>query len=86
MINTKELKKQINELKVEKDEILFNKRYYGLEAEHAAIAVSDIEYKIACLEDQLDFENRMIPFKMALYGFVVVSLGLLLYAYIASPY
>ena len=46
----------------------------------------DIEFAITALEDQLDFEKRMLPFKIALVAFVVASLGLLVYAYTATPY
>ncbi len=79
MINRKELKKQIDKLKAEKDEILYNQKYYGLQAEYASLAVSDIEFKIACLEDQLDFESRMINFKVLLYGSFIVSMGIFIW-------
>ena len=45
---------------------------------------SEIEYKIACLEDTLEFEKKMAPFKWMLYGFIVCAFGLLLWAYFKS--
>jgi len=45
---------------------------------------SEIEYKIACLEDTIEFEKKMAPFKWMLYGFIVCAFGLLLWAYLKS--
>lgn len=47
---------------------------------------SEIEYQIACLEDTLEFEKKMTPFKWMLYGFIIVALGMLLWAYLKSKY
>lgn len=82
-MNRKELKQKIERLHEERKEILHSD-YKGKDAEYAAIAMSDIEYKIACLEDQLDFENRMLPFKWMLYGFIVSAFGLLLWAFLVK--
>ena len=81
-MNRKKLKKEIDNLKAQKDEILFNQKYYGLQAEYAALAVSDIEYKIGCLEDQLDFENRMMTFKVTLYAFIVIVMSMFTWLFI----
>jgi len=81
-MNRKKLKKEIGHLKAQKDEILFNQKYYGLQAEYAALAISDIEYKIACLEDQLDFENRMMNFKVTLYAFIVIAVSMFTWLFI----
>ena len=47
---------------------------------------SELEYAIVALEDEIEFELKMIPFQIALIGFVVASLGLFVYAYVATPY
>jgi hypothetical protein len=78
-MSRKELKTRIAQLKEERDDILYGD-YLGKDAEIAVIALSDIEYKIVALEDQLDFEIRMIPFKIMLYSFIIGSISLLLWA------
>lgn len=73
MNKRKKLRDDINSLEEERLGLL-RSPFTGKNAEYAAIAISDIEYKIACLEDQLDFENRMLPFKVAIYGFIIVAM------------
>jgi hypothetical protein len=46
----------------------------------------ELEYAIASLEDEIEFEKKMLPFQYALIAFVVVALGLFVYAYSATPY
>ena len=45
---------------------------------------SEIEYQIACLEDAIEFEKKMAPFRWTLYAFIVCAFGLLLWAYLKS--
>jgi hypothetical protein len=71
----KELKQKIAQLKTERAEILYAK-YDGINADLAAIAISDIDCKIVALEDVLDFERRMLPFRITLYAFIVVCICL----------
>jgi hypothetical protein len=47
---------------------------------------AELEFEIVNLIDELEFELRMIPFQFALIAFVVVCLGLLVYAFLATPY
>lgn len=47
---------------------------------------SELEYAITALEDEIEFQKKMLPFQIALVAFVVVSLGLFVYAYAATPY
>lgn len=47
---------------------------------------SELEYAIVALEDEIEFEKKMLPFQIALVAFVVASLGLFVYAYVATPY
>jgi hypothetical protein len=75
----KELKQKIAQLKRERAEILYAK-YDGINADLAAIAISDIDCKIVALEDVLDFEKRMIPFRIALGAFIISGIGLILWA------
>lgn len=79
----KELKKKIAKLKEERIEILHS-NFKGKAAQYAEIAISDIDYKIVSLEDLLDFKKRMLPFKIMLYGFIVIAIGLLIRAFILS--
>jgi len=79
----KELKKKIAKLKEEKKDIL-HADYKGKEAQYAEIAMSDIDYKIVALEDILDFKTRMLPFKIMLYGFIMISIGLLIWTFVLN--
>jgi hypothetical protein len=47
---------------------------------------AELEFEIVNIIDDLEFELKMIPFQVALIAFVVVCLGLLMYAFIATPY
>jgi hypothetical protein len=47
---------------------------------------AELEFDIVNLIDELEFESRMLPFQLALVAFVVVCLGLLVYAFLATPY
>lgn len=47
---------------------------------------AELEFEIVNLEDEIEFEKKMLPFQIALVAFVVVSLGLLVYALTAIPY
>jgi len=38
-----------------------------------AIYISDLQYAIACLEDQIDFEKRIRIFRYTLYAFAVIT-------------
>ena len=75
----KELKQKIAQLKKERADILYAK-YEGMNADIAAIAISDIDCKIVALEDVLDFEKRMLPFRIALGAFIISGIGLILWA------
>jgi len=77
----KEIKQKIAQLHKERNDILYGD-HRGKHAEYAMIAISDIECKIVALEDMLDFQNRMLPFKIMLYSFIVASFGLLLWAFL----
>jgi hypothetical protein len=79
----KEIKQRIDQLHDHRQQIL-HRDHKGKDAEYAALALSDIEHKIVVLEDMLDFETRMLPFKIMLYGFIVIACGLLVWAYIMS--
>jgi hypothetical protein len=79
----KELKNKIAKLKEEKKDIL-HADYKGKEAQYAEIAMSDIDYKIVALEDILDFKTRMLPYKIMLYGFIMISIGLLVWTFVLN--
>jgi hypothetical protein len=72
----KELKQKIAQLKRERTDILYAK-HDGMNADIAAIAISDIDCKIVALEDVLDFERRMMPFRVTIYAFIVAGISLI---------
>lgn len=80
MFIVRKLKKRILELQEE----LYDLHYAEPNPEMYMQRRSEIEYKIACLEDTIDFEKKMTPFKWMLYGFIVCAFGLLLWAYLKS--
>jgi hypothetical protein len=44
-----------------------------------AVYQSDLQFKIASIEDQIDFEKRMVPFQATLVGFVIAVVAIALY-------
>lgn len=42
----------------------------------------EIEHQIASIEDTIDFKKKMLPFKYMLYGFIMIAIGLLIWAYV----
>jgi len=45
---------------------------------------SEIEYKIACLEERIEEEQKLNPFRMMLFGFIIIACGIVLWAYVAK--
>lgn len=43
---------------------------------------SELEYQIVCLEEKLELEKAFIPFRLTLFGFVVIVAGMLLWLYV----
>jgi len=43
---------------------------------------SELEYQIVCLEEKLELEKAFIPFRLTLFGFVVVVASMLLWLYV----
>jgi hypothetical protein len=78
MTKRKQLRNAINSLENERKELLYYQQI-GKNVEYTAMEISDIEYKIVCLEDQLDFENRMMPFKIMLYGFIIIAINIIVW-------
>ena len=80
MFRIKNLKRRIDKLQDE----LYELHYAEPNPEMYMQRRSEIEYKIACIEDTIDFERKMTPFRWTLYGFIVVAFGMLLWAYLKS--
>ncbi len=80
MARIKELQKRMDILHDE----LYTLHYAELSTELYQQRRSEIEYEIASLEDAIDLEKTMAPFKYMLYGFIVVAVGLLVWAYLKS--
>jgi hypothetical protein len=45
---------------------------------------NEIEHEIVCIEEAIELEKTMAPFKWTLYGFIVVAFCMLLWAYLKS--
>jgi hypothetical protein len=80
-MNNKEIKDKIRQLERERNELLYYK-HESKDIEMVVQTISDIEFKIVALEDQLDFQKRMLPLKIMLYGFIVTAIGLLIWAFL----
>ena len=78
MLNRK-LKKRLRDLYKEREALLYDGCTVH-DPQMVIMAISDIEFEIVAIEDYLDFDRSMLPFKIALYVFVVVALGVITYA------
>ena len=83
MNKRKILQEQINSLDKERLEML-NSEEHGIKARLKAQEISDIEYKISCLEDQLDFEKRLWPFTITHYTFITIAAIVMIVSIIRS--
>ena len=45
---------------------------------------SEIEYKIACLEERIEMEQKLNPFRIMLFGFIIIACGIALWVYVAK--
>jgi len=45
---------------------------------------NEIEHEIVCIEDEIDLEKKMLPMKWMLYGFILIAIGMLIWAYAVS--
>jgi hypothetical protein len=45
---------------------------------------NEIEHEIVCIEEAIELEKYMAPFKWTLYVFIVCAFGMLLWAYLKS--
>jgi hypothetical protein len=45
-----------------------------------AVYQSDLQYHIVKIEAAIEHEKYMMPFKLTLVGFIVVSIGLIIYS------
>jgi len=73
------LKKRLSELYKERSRLL-NDLCDMPGSPYAIMELSDIEFQIAAIEDQLAFEKMLFPFKVGLYVFIAVSAGLIIYS------
>jgi hypothetical protein len=47
-----------------------------------AVYQSDLQFKLLVIEDAIDFEKRMLPFKYTLVGFAIAVVCMLIYVII----
>jgi hypothetical protein len=67
----KELKDRITELRKQRSNLI-RQNYYGKDADVIAVTISDIDYKIESLIDQLEFQNRILPYRIASYALIML--------------
>jgi hypothetical protein len=77
MINktTKKLIQQRNELQNRLDSI----HYADADPHMKSIYQSDLQYNIVKIEEEIEFERTMMPFKACLLGFVIGIVGIITY-------
>jgi hypothetical protein len=44
----------------------------------------ELEYKIACLEERIEMEQKLNPFRIMLFGFIIIACGIVLWTYVAK--
>lgn len=44
-----------------------------------AVHISDLQYAITCIENQIEFEQKLIPLKLMLIGFIIFCVTLLIF-------
>jgi len=67
----KELKDRITELRKQRSNLI-RQNYYGKDADVIAVTISDIDYKIESLMGQLEFQNRILPYRIASYALIML--------------
>jgi len=80
MFRIKNLKKRKENLQHELYELHFAKPTPEMYMQRR----NEIELEIFCIEEAIQFEKTMAPFKWTLYGFIVIAFGMLLWAYLKS--
>jgi hypothetical protein len=63
---------------------MINSAEHGLKAKLKAQEISDIEYRIVCLEDRLNFEQRLLPFTITHYTFITIAAIVMIVSIIRS--
>jgi hypothetical protein len=79
-MSLKKLRKRRTELYDE----LYDLHYAELNPDMYLLKRNEIEHTIACIDESIEIEERMLPFKWMLYGFIVIAVGLLIWAYAVS--
>ena len=44
----------------------------------------ELEYKIACLEERIEMEQKLNPFRIMLFGFIIIACGIVIWTYVAK--
>ena len=47
-----------------------------------AVYQSDLHFAIACIQEQIEFERKMLPFKYMILGFVIIEICLIAFSLI----
>lgn len=76
------LHRRINKLEAEKADILErldNIHDTDADPNYKAIYQCDLQYRLVCVEDEIDSERTLMPFKYMLVGFVIAVVSILVY-------
>lgn len=65
--------KKLEQLKKDYENRLATAHYADTDPNIIATQISNLQYAIVCLEDQIDFEKRMRIFKYTLYAFILIA-------------
>lgn len=77
-MSMRKLKEELEDLKDELYMLHFSEPSPKLYTEKR----SEIEYKIACLEEKIEMEEKLNPFRIMLFGFIIIACGIALWAYV----
>ncbi len=80
LMNLKKLRKRRSELLNE----LYDLHHAEANPHMYILRRNEIEHKIVSLEDAIEIEQKMLPFKYMLYVFIGVAVGILVWAYAVS--
>jgi hypothetical protein len=74
--------KRLEEIKLSMLCTLDDINHYEHNLDIKAVSLSDLNFKIICIEEEIKYEKSLLPFKYTLAGFVVVAICVLVYSII----
>ena len=71
--------KNLKELKKAYEDRLASVYETDADPDIIAVYISDLQYAITCIENEIEFEKMLMPFKYMLAAFIIFSITLILY-------